>query len=132
MRSITLILRRSPLGQVFLRYASVGVLNTLVHWSIFFLLYQFGGASQAVSNAGAFLVAVTLSFVLNAAFTFQARATGVRYLCFVAFMGVLSLAMGWAADRLVLHPLVTLVVFSGLSLVLGFVYSRWFVFRRRI
>ncbi len=131
MRDISLRVRSTPLGRLFLRYTSVGVLNTLVHWSIFFLLYQLG-ASQAVSNTGAFLVAVTLSFVLNAVFTFQARATGARYLCFVAFMGALGLATGAAADRLALHPLVTLVVFSSSSLVLGFAYSRWVVFRRRI
>lgn len=131
MRDITSFLRSTPLGRVFLRYASVGVLNTLVHWGVFFLLYQLG-ASQAVSNAGAFLVAVTLSFVLNAVFTFAAKATGARYLCFVTFMGALGLATGGAADRFALHPLVTLMVFSSLSLVLGFAYSRWFVFRRRI
>lgn len=130
MQRVTSWLERTSLGRVFLRYVSIGVLNTLVHWGVFCLLYQLSGASQAVSNAGAFLVAVTLSFVLNAAFTFQARATGVRYLCFIGFMGMLSLATGRAADELALHPLVTLAVFSGLSLVLGFAYSHWIVFRR--
>jgi hypothetical protein len=50
---------------------------------------------------------------------------------YAGFMGALALGVGWAADRARLHPLVTLVGFSAVSLVCGYVYSRFVVFKAR-
>lgn len=48
---------------------------------------------------------------------------------YVGFMGALSAAVGWCADKSGLAPVVTLIVFSAISLVCGFVYSKFIVFR---
>ena len=48
---------------------------------------------------------------------------------YAVFMGSLASAVGWAADKSGLPPLVTLVAFSAISLFCGFVYSRYIVFR---
>ncbi|MCG7600448.1 GtrA family protein [Halomonas sp. McH1-25] len=111
------------------RYIGIGVLNTIIHWTIFLALHMLFGRSQAISNFVAFGVAVTFSFFFNARYTFQARATSQRYLVFVAFMGGVSLAVGKLADYVDLPSLATLVAFSAISLGLGFVYSQWIVFR---
>ncbi|MHB0776538.1 GtrA family protein [Halomonas sp. WWR20] len=124
------MLNGSEMLQRFSRYLGVGVINTLIHWAVFLLLHMAWGFDQAASNVMAFAVAVTFSFFANAAFTFQVRATSVRYALFVIFMGGVSLGVGWLADRLMLSPWVTLVAFSALSLVLGFIYSHYIVFRR--
>ena len=116
--------------RVFSRYLSIGVINTLLHWGVFLLLHFGVGLNQAWSNVIAFAVAVTFSFFANAAYTFQARATPLRYVLFTLFMGFLSVLVGAAADRLNLPPLVTLIIFSTLSLAIGFGYSHWIVFRR--
>ena len=116
--------------KIFSRYLSVGVINTLLHWLVFLMLHLSMGLKQAWSNLIAFALAVTFSFFANAAYTFQARATPRRYLLFTAFMGILSVGVGAAANQLALAPLITLVVFSALSLVIGFTYSQWIVFRR--
>ncbi|WP_432414837.1 GtrA family protein [Chromohalobacter israelensis] len=112
----------------FTRYASVGVINTLVHWSVFAIVYHFTG-EQASSNLVAFAVAVTFSFFANARWTFRVQATAWRYTLFVAFMGILSWGTGKLADSLDLPPYLTLITFSALSLGLGYVYSRYCVFR---
>lgn len=114
---------------IFFRYLSVGVINTLLHWGVFLLLHLVFGLSQAWSNGSAFAVAVSFSFFANAAYTFQARVTLLRYVLFTVFMGFLSILVGAVADKLDLLPLITLVVFSALSLVIGFIFSKWFVFR---
>ena len=119
------------LVQRFSRYLSIGVVNTLLHWAVFLLLNLGLGVAQSWSNLLAFAVAVTFSFFANARYTFQAKATPLRYLLFTSAMGGLSFLVGATADTLALAPLVTLVVFSGLSLVLGFAYSQWFVFKER-
>lgn len=48
---------------------------------------------------------------------------------YVGFMGTLSATVGWIADKFAFPPIVTLVVFSGISLVCGFIYSKFIVFR---
>ena len=48
---------------------------------------------------------------------------------FAGFMGTLSAAVGWAADKSGMAPIVTLILFSAISLVCGFIYSKFIVFR---
>ena len=70
----------------FLRYAVTGGLNTAVHWMIFALLVWLGNP-QSISNLCAFPVAVTLSFFLNAQWTFKTRTSIKRYVVMVLTMG---------------------------------------------
>ncbi|MFC0266587.1 GtrA family protein [Kushneria aurantia] len=114
----------------FVRYALIGILNTTIHWLTFLLLFALLG-SQSLANLAGYLTAATFSFFANARWTFKSEATTPRYIAFVAFMGVLSWGFGWAADAISLHPLLTLIGFSALSLVLGFLFSRFLVFRSR-
>lgn len=111
------------------RYASVGLLNTFIHWVVFTLLVFSLKSSQALANLIAFLVAVTFSFFANSKWTFRSSATPFRYFIFVAFMGFIALLTGYIADKLHLPILVTLIIFSSLSLFLGFMFSNFVVFR---
>lgn len=42
---------------------------------------------------------------------------------------MLSAVVGWVADKSGMAPVVTLIVFSAISLVCGFIYSKFIVFR---
>ena len=114
--------------KLFARYASVGVVNTLIHWIVFTVLYT-QGQSQSLSNFAAFCCAVTFSFFANAKWTFNAEATTIRYLLYLFFMGGMASAVGLYADRTKANPIVTLVVFSLISLLCGFMYSKFIVFK---
>lgn len=114
--------------KLFARYASVGAINTLIHWIVFSILYV-NGQTQSISNFSAFCVAVTFSFFANARWTFNSEATTLRYLIYVFFMGALATITGWYGDKLSLSPVMTLVTFSVISLVCGFIYSKFIVFR---
>ncbi|HBC9702797.1 TPA: GtrA family protein [Escherichia coli] len=115
--------------KLFAKYTSIGVLNTLIHWVAFGVCIYAAHTNQALANFAGFIVAVSFSFFANARFTFKASTTTMRYLLYVGFMGTLSVVVGWAADRCVLPPMVTLITFSAISLVCGFVYSKFIVFR---
>jgi|SRR5690625_1290446 len=119
----------SPLFHLFRKYVSIGVLNTGLHWAVFFILVWLIELNTAWANLFAFFVAVTFSFFANAAYTFQAQATKKKYFLFTAFMALLSFALGWLSDALHLHPFMALISFSLLSLVLGFLYSRYIIFK---
>lgn len=114
--------------QLFARYASVGVINTLIHWVAFTALYMHG-QPQSLSNFAAFCIAVTFSFFANARWTFNTEATTIRYMMYVFFMGMVAVLVGYYADKLHTTPVATLVVFSTISLVCGFIYSKFIVFR---
>lgn len=114
---------------MFAKYFSIGILNTALHWSIFGLCFWIFGFNQANSNFIAFLFAVTFSFFMNARFTFNKKPTSTRYILFTAFMACLSYLIGFISDSLNVFPLITLIAFSAMSLVLGFIYSKYIVFK---
>jgi len=115
--------------KLFAKYTSIGVINTLIHWMVFAVCIYAIQTGQALGNFAGFVVAVSFSFFANARFTFKSSTTTTRYLLYVGFMGLLSAAVGWAADRTGMAPIVTLITFSAISLVCGFIYSKFIVFR---
>jgi putative flippase GtrA len=114
--------------KLFAKYTSIGVINTLIHWVVFAVCIYAFHTGQALGNFAGFVVAVSFSFFANARFTFKSSTTTMRYMLYVGFMGSLSAAVGWAlisqacSDRHV-------NLFSAISLVCGFIYSKFIVFR---
>lgn len=118
------------MAKLFARYVSVGVINTLIHWVVFSILYV-QGQTQSLSNFLAFCFAVTFSFFANAKWTFNTQATTIRYFLYLFFMGGMASAVGFYADRIHANPVITLVIFSVISLICGFLYSKFVVFKVR-
>lgn len=114
---------------LFTRYFSVGIINTAIHWMVFTVAYYIFDTSQTLANFGAFCIAVTFSFFVNAKWTFDSEATTIRYMMYVFFMGAMASAVGWIGDSMQLHPAVTVILFSGISLVIGFLFSKIFIFK---
>ena len=115
----------------FSSYTVIGGASTLIHWQLFYVFRSTLDLSQVASNFLAFCVAASFSFYVNATCTFAMSASLARYLMFIACMGALSLGVGWLADRWEVPGIVTVLVFSVVSLVCGFLLSRWVVFRER-
>jgi putative flippase GtrA len=114
----------------FKRYTTVGLVNTLLHWVVFLVLHWGLGTSQSIANLVAFCLAVSFSFFVNARYTFQQKTSLLRYISFVLAMGILSYFTGLLGDSLGTPPLLTLIIFSTLSLILGYLYSSFCVFRK--
>ncbi|OPA93424.1 sugar translocase [Pseudomonas fluorescens] len=119
----------SRLWKGFSSYTVIGVANTVIHWQLFFVFRTAFELSQAVSSLLAFCIAASFSFYANALYTFAAPTTVPRYVLFLLCMGSLSVSVGWLADRWHLPGIVTVMVFPLVSLVCGFLLSRWVVFR---
>lgn len=116
--------------KLFARYTSVGFINTVIHWLIFAAMF-YAGFSQFAANVVAFCIAVTFSFFANAKWTFSSEATTIRYVMYVFFMGAMAAGVGCIADYAHINPVITLISFSSISLVSGFIYSNFIVFRAR-
>lgn len=115
----------------FLRFAVIGVLNTLVHASVLASLVQIWKLGSGLSNVAAYLVASTLSFLLNARFAFRVRRTSMRFVRF-QMVGILNVAvcygLGVLADAEGL-PYLWLVLITGLVLpLISFALHYWFSF----
>lgn len=114
---------------LFAKYTSIGIINTLIHWVVFAICIYGLNSDQALANLSGFVIAVSFSFYANAKFTFKSSTSTVRYILYVGFMGSLSLSIGWISDKSNIAPIITLISFSAISLVCGFVYSKFIVFR---
>ena len=69
-------------------FALVGLINTAVDAAIFFLLLGFATSSLIVANVGAWLIAVTGSYVMNSFTTFSAETGGkLRLKDYAGFVG---------------------------------------------
>lgn len=66
------------LNNTFIKFAAVGVLNTIVGTAIMFGLYNLAGASYWVSSAANYILASILSYVLNKKFTFRHEGEVVK------------------------------------------------------
>lgn len=111
----------------FLKYSFIGIFNTLLHFFLFYFLV-FLSFKQALANLLAFLSAATFSYFMNAKFTFKSLYNFKKYLLFLLIMGILSFSLGFLADIFHLPALLTPIIFSALSLVLGFLLSKFFIF----
>src|SRR4030067_500428 len=90
------------------RYAGSGLLNTLVGFSVIFLLMALG-ASPYIANIGGYMVGFVLGFVVSKKFVFRSNGhfvgESMRYLaafliCFMLNMLVLRLVLSrldWAS-----------------------------------
>lgn len=129
-------------------FAGIGVVNTIVDFTIFSIGYFYFGLPIIVANIISWSVAVTNSYVLNSMITF-ARESGRRlrlksYLMFVPvqFGGLIAnTATVVLGSRLIPHffgsifgldpVLIAKVIAIGVSFMVDFTLSYLVVFRRR-
>jgi len=71
-----------------LSFATVGLINTAVDATVFFLMLGFATSSLIVANVSAWLIAVTGSYVMNSFTTFSAETGGrLRLKDYAGFVG---------------------------------------------
>ena len=114
---------------LFKKYFTVGIFNTLLHWTIFLTLTFILKKEQSISNLIAFIITITISYILNAQYTFKQEKKIKMYILYIFFMGGLSFSTGKLADFINLNEIITMIVFSGLSLVIGFFFSKHIIFK---
>jgi len=70
----------------FLKFAIVGVINTLINLLVLYVLTEFLGIYYLISAVFAFVVAVTNSFILNKIWTFQEKIGHRAYSRYFKFL----------------------------------------------
>jgi putative flippase GtrA len=121
------------------RFATIGVINTLVDFGVFLFAINFLTPSLVAANVLSWTVAVTGSYVMNSFFTFAAesgRRLGWRTYAGFIGSGIAGLVANTAtlliAAKLLLLPVVLAKVLAiGASFLVNFSLARFVVFRPR-
>ncbi|MCO5129982.1 MAG: GtrA family protein [Xanthobacteraceae bacterium] len=137
IRPMLPLLRNSPMRRKIVRFALIGVGNTLVDFSVFTVAYKVAGLPIVASNVVAWMVAVSGSYVLNTYITFHVESGRLlRYRDYLTFAasGVLGMVMTTAVLLLLSHYLHVMVA-KAISILVGFAVnftmSNLVVFRAR-
>lgn len=119
----------------FVKFGLVGVLNTLVHYLVFLLLYRLAGLAVTVASAIGYMVGVANSFILNRRWTFRVSGSGAGSE-FVKFTVVNIISMG--INLLILQVVISLggvipeiaqVLAILCTLVVNFTGNKWWTFK---
>ena len=134
----------------FFRFILVGVINTMVGYTVMFSLWNLAGlhawgdVGYWVSSAANYVVGSIVSFFLNKHFTFRNREKGsavvVRFIvnisvCYLLAYGLAKPAVTWALGGFGLSGQLlgnlTMLFGSGLFVILNYLGQRFFAFRTK-
>lgn len=137
-RSIKVVLQlawqREGLRQ-FVKFAAVGLINTVVDWSIYFVLNRLLALPKLPSKLGSFVVAAANSYYLNRTWTFRSTNKAVakeftKFILVATTGAVLNAGIFWliviqggAAD------IVGLFFATGLVTVWNFIINKYWTFK---
>jgi putative flippase GtrA len=116
-----------------IRFAMVGVLNTVLHLAVVGVLTQIFGLNQLISNVAAYLVASSFSFIANSIWSFEVRPQARRYARFqvVALLGLLvSGFIGHLGDVFGWHYVITVFLTACIVPLISFAAHRSYTFSR--
>ena len=119
-----------------MKFSLVGLLNTAIHYGVFYCLYRFMAVYHLLASGIGFCFAVTNSYLINKYWTFQSRGSDIRRE-FMKFLTVnlLSLSINLASmailvELLSIHPPIAQFVAIGLTLLVNFLGNKCWTFRR--
>jgi putative flippase GtrA len=118
-------------------FASIGVVNTFVDYSLFSLIHLYFGLPIIPANVCSWLVAVTGSYVMNTMITFAAESERrLRLKTYVMFLAAQSSGLVGNTTTVFVGSyfmpvLIAKALAIGVSFVIDFTLSNFVVFRKR-
>ena len=136
------ILDKIYMDKTFLKFAAVGVINTLVGYLIMFVFYNFLNCSYSISTAANCFLTSVLSYFLNKRFTFNNNDKGISYVIKfalnIALCYFIAYGMAQPAVSIVLTKApkkvkdnISMIVGMGLFTVLNYFGQRLIVFNKK-
>jgi len=124
------------LSREFLAFCTIGVVNTVVDFAVFFLAIELLGADKITANVLAWFFAVQLSYVLNSRLTFTQAAHQLNFKALGKFMlsGIVGMVVATLALLLLsqfMHLMLAKLVSIFIGLVFNFSLAKYFVFGDR-
>ncbi len=134
------ILDKFYLDKTFLKFAIVGVVNTLFGMAIMFAFYNLLGLNYWISSASNYIFGSILSYFLNKYFTFGNKNRSIKIVikfiinisvCYLVAYGIaqplISFAMSGFDEKI--QDNVAMLVGMGLFVILNYFGQRFFAFK---
>ena len=121
----------------FIKFSLVGLLNTAIHYGIFYVTYEYMGLYHLLASTIGFCFAVTNSYLINKHWTFKTRGANVHHE-FAKFIIVnlvtLSINLGSMAilvEQCGMDPRIAQLASIGLTLSINFLGNKFWTFRHK-
>ncbi len=118
-----------------MKFSLVGVINTLIHYALFYLFYSLFGVYHLVASTLGFIAAVINSFLLNKYWTFRSSSPqlATQFLRFfsvsLAALLINLATMALLVEWYMVDPLVAQLAAIGFTLLVNFAGNKWWSFR---
>ena len=118
----------------FIKFALVGVLNTLMNWIIFFILNA-SGFYYLVANIISYSISTLNSYLLNSRWVFKyqgdnKKETTLKFIVLNIFGLVLNTIILFVlVDKLKLNKMVRLIVTTAIVMIINYMINKFWVFR---
>ncbi|MBL8030464.1 MAG: GtrA family protein [Candidatus Doudnabacteria bacterium] len=124
--------------KAFAKFCLVGILSTLVNYSIFYALFKIADFYYLLASSLGFICGIFVSYILNRKFTFKSESQKrliefFKYLlvCLVSLCFSL-LTLNLMVEKAHLSPLLGNLFAIGVSTVLNFTGARLIVFKAKL
>lgn len=124
----------TDMGQ-FIKFALVGVINTTIHYTVFYTLYRYLGVYHLLASTSGFMLAVINSYMMNRYWTFNSSADDIsqeffRFFLISVFAFFVNLAgMFLLVEYLLVAPPLAQFLTIIITLIINFTFNRYWVFR---
>lgn len=120
-----------------IKYAIVGVANTLIDWAVYVVLTKFISIEPWIANVVGYVAGMVSSFVGNKFFTFKTKntKTGIELVKFV-IINMISLGVSTGVVALTTsvwswNKYIAKILSTGTSMTVNYIGSRFFVFENK-
>ncbi len=122
-------------GVQFIKFGIVGVLNTVVQFGVFFVLFRSLAFPMLVASGLGYIAGIVNSYFVNRVWTFEIeeRKTTREFIRF-ALVSVIAMGMNLSALKILvaefgLVPEIGQVLAIGFSMTINFAGNKWWTFR---
>lgn len=121
----------------FIKFAFVGVLNTAIHYAVFYVLYAYVGFYHLLASGIGYVIATVNSYILNRRWTFRSRSVAVGqefgrfFLVNLASMSVNLLSMAVLVEIVGIDPPIAQLLTIALTLAVNFTGNKLWTFRQQ-
>ena len=118
----------------FIKFALVGVLNTLMNWIIFFILNA-SGFYYLVANIISYSISTLNSYLWNSRWVFKyqgdnKKETTLKFIVLNIFGLVLNTIILFVlVDKLKLNKMVGLIITTAIVMIINYMINKFWVFR---
>ena len=118
----------------FIKFALVGVLNTLINWIIFFILNS-AGVYYLLANVISYSISTLNSYLWNSKWVFKYKGDNKKETTFkFILLNVLGLILNTGilfilVDKLGLNKMIGLIITTAIVMIINYLINKLWVFR---